>query len=347
MFLVIGTYATKRYKYALPNFGRRISASIVHSKIPNGLLLFIGDESEEIEKASKKYVQDVLPAGWDFKLIQLPIEDEKVENYKEDAQFLIAKLQSTAFTEARRLRATHFWSVESDVLVPPNALSVSLDCLNFDNGYYDVAMCSYPSQGGGPFLGGRGTPQNQIAEDFSPEEKDVPKKLLSEINKREKESKKEGFEPSEEWIKRGSEINEKIKECPPKGNVFDANAKKWRKRGWMEYAYPAIGKGAIVPTDWVGFGCTMLSERALSLAHFDGYEGKGTQDLYIGWRRWKQAGLEMCVTTHAICDHVVRKRDGENQLWEDFILVHVYHETEGECEGHLRQVHIPFHTISD
>jgi len=347
MLLTISTYATKRYKYALPNFGRRISASIVQSKIPNGLFIFVGDESEEIEKGSKKYVQDVLPSGWDFKLIQLPIEDDKLENYKEDAQFVIANLQSTAFTEARKLRATHFWSVESDVLVAPNALSVSMDCLKFDNGYYDVAMCTYPSQGGGPFLGGRGTLQHQIAEDFTQEEKEIPKKLLSEMSKREKQAKKEDFEPSEEWLKRGSEIHEEIKSSPPKGNVFDANAKKWRKRGWMEYAYPAIGKGAVVPTDWVGLGCTMLSERALSLAHFDGYEGKGTQDLYIGWRRWKQANLNMCVTTHAICDHVVRKRDGENQLWEDFTLVHAYHETEGECEGHLRQHHIPFHTISD
>ena len=113
----------------------------------------------------------------------------------------------------------------------------------------------------------------------------------------------------------------------------------------MEAAYPAIGKGAIVPTDWVGLGATMLSKKALSLAHFDGYEGKGTQDLYLGWTRWKPAGLNMCVTTHSICDHVVRKRDGENQVWDDFTHVHVYHEMDGEYEGHLRQRHGKHYTF--
>ena len=143
-------------------------------------------------------------------------------------------------------------------------------------------------------------------------------------------------------------VMEDIKKSPPKGNVYELNSKKWRKRGWMEYAYPSIGKGAIVPTDWVGLGCTLLSPKALSLAHFDGYLGKGTQDLYLGWHRWKQNKLNMCVTTHSICDHVIRARDkNDSQIWENFIIVNTYHEEEGEYEGHLRQVHTPFYNFTE
>ena len=310
-----------------------------------GLVLFVADESEEIAIGAREYVQDILPVGWEFELIQLPIEDGGLRNYKEDAQFLIAQMQSAAFTRARTLGATYFWSIESDVLVPPNALRVLMDCVHFDDGYYDIAMCSYPSQGGGAFLGGRGDYRHNIAEDFTKDERKLPKKLSDEIDKREREAKKKGFEPSEEWLNRGKEIGEDIKKHPPKDNVFALNAEKWRKRGWMEYAYPAIGKGAIVPTDWVGLGCTMLNREALSLAHFDGYQGKGTQDLFLGWNRWKPAGLNMAVTTHAICDHVVRAREGEDQLWNKFTHVHAYHEPEGECEGHLRQLHVPHVTF--
>ncbi|MBT4392257.1 MAG: hypothetical protein HOD35_06360 [Euryarchaeota archaeon] len=48
----------------------------------------------------------------------------------------------------------------------------------------------------------------------------------------------------------------------------------------------------------------------------------------------------MCVTTHSVCDHVIRKRgkDG-NQVWEDFVIVNSFHEEDGEYVGHLRQQH--------
>jgi hypothetical protein len=111
----------------------------------------------------------------------------------------------------------------------------------------------------------------------------------------------------------------------------------------MEYAYPGIGKGALLPTDWVGLGCTMLSRKALALAHFDGYQGKGTQDLYLGWNYWKPNDIKMCVSTHSICDHIIRGRDGEEQLWDKFTHVRAFHEPEGEYKGHLRQDHVPFH----
>lgn len=338
--IIASTYATERYAYALPNFGRRLAASLSISQEAGGLVLFIGDESKKIKEDSHKFIADVLPSHWDFKLIQLPLNDKGLKNYKEDAQLLIAQMQSVALTEARKLGASFFWSLESDVLVPHNALSVSLDILSFDNGYYDVAMCTYPSQGGGAFLGGRGSYQRQIGEDFEEEERQVPKALASKKKKHLAKKTRD-----EKWVEEIREIEKEIKQCPPKGNVYELNGKSWKPRGWMEYAYPAIGKGSIVPTDWVGMGCTMLSEKALSMAHFDGYEGKGTQDLYLGWNRWKPHGLNMCVTTHAICDHVIRKRDGEDQLWDDFTVVNAYHEPEGIHQGHLRQRHTPLYTF--
>lgn len=345
MRYVFATYATERYDYALPNFGRRLASAIYHSGIKEGDFIFIGDKSEKIKESALLYIGGLLPENWRFHFYDLPLVDKDLRNYKEDAQLLIAQMQSFAFTKARQFDADYFWSLEADVLVPPNSLSVLSDILRFDNGYYQVAMCSYPSQGGGAFLGGRGDYQHYIAEDFLTDEKEVPKELLDEIEKRDKETEEDNFEPSEEWIERGRTIGEELRACPPKGNVFEANSKRWRKRGWMEYAYPAIGKGAILPTDWVGLGCTMINKKALALAHFDGYEGKGTQDLYLGWNYWKPNDIKMCVTTHAVCDHVIRQRDGEDQLWENFVHVRAFHEPEGECEGHLRQNHVPFYTF--
>ena len=341
--IAVATYATKRYSYAIPNFIRRLSASIIHAKQKKGTIIFVSDKSSEIKKVLNQ-VQEYIPNGWEIKLYDIDVKDDNLTNYKEDAQLLIAQLQSHAFSIARALDVDYLWSVESDVLVAHNSLDVSLNILDFDQGYYDVAMCAYPSQGGGAYLGGRGNYFHHIADDFSTEEKDLPKELREEIKVREKEAKKTGFDPDREWLERGRQINEEVKGCPPKENVFSANGKKWRQRGWFDYAYPAIGKGAIVPTDWVGLGCTLISKKALALAHFDGYEGKGTQDLYVGWNFWKPNDINMCVTSHSICDHIIRRRDGEKQLWEDFIHVFAYHEYEGECKGHLRQRHLPFYT---
>lgn len=345
MRLCIATYATERYDYALPNVGRRIASCLYHSNITEGDFIFVGDNSEKIKESALLYIKELLPENFKFHFLALNLKDCKLANYKEDAQLLIAQMQTSAFTLARKLNAEYFWSIESDVLVPTNALSVSLDILKFDNGYYDVAMCSYPSQGGGAFLGGRGDYNHHIAEDFTDEEKELEDDITKELEERKKQIEEESFEPSQEWINRGRELHDIVKKSPPKGNVFEANAKRWRKRGWMEYAYPAIGKGSIVPTDWVGLGCTLLSKKALALAHFDGYEGKGTQDLFLGWTYWKPNGINMCVTTHVICDHIIRKRkeNTEEQLWEEFTHVLAYHEQEGECAGHLRQRHVHFY----
>lgn len=344
--LIIATYATKRYGYALPNFGRRMASAVAEcADLEIDIkFLFIGDTSESIKEKAWKDVFEYMPEWVECVFHPIAINDDDVKNYKEDAQLLIAQMQGEAFSLARKWGADYFFSAESDVLVQPNTIKVALDCIKFDNGYYDVAMCSYPSQGGGPFLGGRGSQYKHIEEDVDRAERKVPEELSKKREELEQKLK-DAKEEDESLFEELREIDEEIKKCEPIGNVYELNAKKWRKRGWMEYAYPAIGKGAIVPTDWVGLGATLLSRKALSLAHFDGYEGRGTQDLYLGWNRWVPAGLKMCVTTHSICDHVVRKRDGDDQVWDDFTHIHVYHELDGEYEGHLRQRHGKHYTF--
>lgn len=339
--LVVATYATQRYAYALPNFGRRFASCLYHSNQKKGKFIFVADGSDIIKEQSYKYIASLLPDGWEFIYQPLyALKDSNLRNYKEDAQLLICQMQSHAFTLARKLNASLFWSLESDVLIPTNALTVSKDILNFDNSYYDVVMCTYPSQGGGAFLGGGGTYKKHIEDDFLYEERLIPPALAERKKKNDKVKHKDR---DEKWWEENKEIYDHIKRCPPKNNVYTLNGKKWRKRGWLDYHYPAMGKGCIMPTDWVGLGCTMMSKKALSLAHFDGYLGKGTQDLHIVWNCWKPNDINLCVTSHAICDHIIRERDGEDQLWDKFTHVQAYHEPEGEFKGHLRQSYIPFY----
>ena len=125
----------------------------------------------------------------------------------------------------------------------------------------------------------------------------------------------------------------RVKNCPPDGNIWEVIAKHgWHPRGWMDYAYPGIGKGAIVPSDWCGLGNTLLSKRALQLADFTGYLGHGTQDLFLCWRRWRPNGLRIACVPHIAADHVKKSADGK-------IVHHVaFHEPEGPYEGHLRGI---------
>ena len=214
--------------------------------------------------------------------------------------------------------------------------------------YYSIATCAYPSQGGGGYLFGRGTVYRQILPDFYEDEREVPKEILEEMQELRKEinkpldfknTKEEDYKLLEEKAKKLQQFEKDIEKYPPKGNVWELNAKQWRKRGWGDNAYPAIGLGAMVPSDWCGGGCTMMNERALDLAIFDGYEGKGTEDLYIIWNRWYPNGLKICSLPHCLCDHVVR--DKTNPL--KYIHCQCYHETEGECVGHLRLRYKPFY----
>ena len=336
--IAIVTAATKSYLYCWPQLIRAISIAASHHG--DAHFIFATDQSEESKKA-EEYAKGYLPEGWKITAIRLPItEDEK--DYKEAAQTRIAQLQGAAFEFARRIKSDLCWSVESDTIPTANALRVLEWTLQMPDAsgdpYYHIVAATYPN---GLFLGGFGDHKNQIAEDFLPSErklkprlklllekceermKAIPKPTNSkEAEKAQATAKKEG--------KRMGRIRELIKKSPPTGNVFELNAKGYRRRGWMDFAYPGIGLGSVVPSDWCGLGCTLLSKKALQLADFNGYQGKGTQDLFLCWQKWHPAGLRIACAPHVACDHI--KRTGDQ-------ITHfrAYHEQEGECRGHLRQ----------
>lgn len=345
MRFAITVCATKRYSYALTAQARRVAACV--RDMTDGVIILVGDKSKELQKALKVY-EEILPKGWTAELIQLDGLNDEHKNYKEDAQLTIAQLRTAAFTRARFHNVEFCWSLDSDVLPPENALSCSLQMLSFDQGFYSIAACPYPSQGGGGFLCGRGTIYHQIAPDYTEEERIIPEDLQKQLDQTREALKVCHSERSEEspgkiekLQKELQSLDEKVRGCPAKGNVFELNAKRWRPRGWFDNAYPAIGRGSIVPSDWAGFGCTLMNRRALASAHFDGYEGKGTEDLYIIWNRWYQNGLKIAAIPHCPCDHIIRNLGKEGY----YIHQQAYHETEGECVGHLRYRSRPFYSM--
>lgn len=340
--LVITICATKAYTYAMREQASRIVANLDHE--PAGTVLLVGDASDELKRVADFY-KTILPEGWTVERVTIKEASDNHENYKEGAQMLIARLRSAAFAKARQLRAVLTWSLDSDTLPPANALRCMKTMLEFDGGYYSVSTCPYPNTG---FLGGRGSPQHPIAEDFLPHERKVPPELLAEHEANEAELKAilaDKKQPTDEQRQRWDATHKKIRECPPDGNIWEVIAKHgWRPRGWLDHAYPAIGRGAVVPSDWCGFGCTLLNAQALALAHFEGYEGKGTEDLYICWHRWYPAGLRLNVITHCPCDHVIweKKKGGDAGT---YTLHQSYHETQGETAGHLRTRTMPWRPL--
>lgn len=323
--LIIASYATRSYLHAWPQCLRAIAAAAAHHVEAH--FVFATDESPEAG-AAFELAKNHLPEGWKVTRLTLPIADDTSVNYKEEAQLRIAALQGAAFEFARKIRASALWSVESDNLVPADALRAlewALALPTADGSpYYDIVAATYPN---GLFLGGFGTPQNQIAEDFLPEERRIHTRLQRAIAACAARLK---AGPNEREMKRSNRLRARAQKCPPDGNIWEVTAKHgWRRRGWMDFAYPGIGKGAIVPSDWCGMGCTLLSRRALAHADFSGYAGHGTQDLFLCWQRWYPAGLRIACVPHVICDHV--KRQGDK-------IAHLvaYHETSGECRGHLR-----------
>lgn len=334
MKIAVTICATKKYTYAMSAQARRVQSSLINRE--KGTIILCGD-GKELESYKSLY-KDLVP-HWDCIVLDLKGLGEH-RNYKESAQLVIGQMRTAAFAKARSLGVDYCWSLDSDVLPPPNALTCMLQSLEFDDGYYSISMVTYPSQGGGGFLGGRGTPQNQIAPDYYEHEREIPEDLKKEL-----EEVRAGIKEkpdNEELHKKHAELSDKVRECKPKGNVWKVNADfGWELRGWMDNAYPGIGRGAILPSDWCGFGCTLMNREALDHAHFDGYEGKGTEDLYIGWRRWYPQGLKINVITHVLCDHVVRNPGNPGH----FVLCQAYHETEGKCIGHIRLRHLPWYSF--
>lgn len=325
----ISICSTRSYSYALLAQARKVQACIENE--PEGVVILVGDASKELKDAHGFY-QSILPKEWKVELITGKFEDG-LPNYKNPAQLMIARMRSIAFDRSRQLNVDLCWSLDSDVLPPPNALKCMKQMLEFDDGLYSVSTCPYPSQGGGAFLGGRGTPERPILPDFYDDERNIPKKLQKRMAEHHQRIKELKGRPDKKWMDERRKISELIQKCPPRGNVFAMNAKGFRRRGWMVAAYPEIGWGAIVPTDWCGFGCTLMNKKALALAQFDGYDGGGTEDLYIVWKRWYRHGLKINCIAHVPCDHVIRDRKDKAKL----ILCQSYHEQKDpECVGHLR-----------
>ena len=335
---------TKSYLHAWSQCVRAVAAAAWHHEEAH--FIFVTDESKESRHA-EEVLKAELPDGWKISTLRLKMEDDTSKRYKEEAQIRIARLQGAGFSVARKIRSSACWVVESDTIVPADSLRVlewTLGMPTADGSpHYDIAAATYPN---GLFLGGFGTYRNPIAEDFLPHEKKIPARLKLLLEKCEerlskKAENKEEFEKLKPMFekegKRMGRLRERVKHHPPDGTIWDVNAKHgWRRRGWMDFAYPGIGHGAIVPSDWCGLGCTLLSQRALAHADFTGYDGKGTQDLYLCWKRWHPAGLRIACVPHIACDHIKPKPPEAPEDMPDIVHYVAYHEPEGEHRGHLR-----------
>jgi hypothetical protein len=337
--------ATRSYLHAFPQCVRAIASSAWHLEAAHFILAT--DESKEAKSAAE-IAQRELPEGWKVTVLNLPIKDDASTRYKEEAQLRIAALQGAAFAFARKIRATRLLVVESDTIIPADALRVlewTLDMPGADGRpHYHIAAATYPN---GLFLGGFGTQAHQIAEDFLPSERKLPSRLalcLDTCESRLKSCKNQ--KTAEREHKRMHRLRERVKKCPPDGNIWEVTAKHgWRRRGWLDFAYPGIGRGSIVPSDWCGLGCTLLSHAALAHADFTGYEGKGTQDLFLCWHRWHPAGLRIAAVPHVACDHIKRRSPSDPPDSPEILHHRAYHELEGEHRGHLRVRTQPFISV--
>jgi len=235
MNLTVASYATKSYLYAWPQCVKHIMTAI-HS-YETGNFIFATDESKEGKDAAS-FLGKQLPENWRLHVIHLPITDDTSENYKKNAQLRIARLQGSTLDLARKLKTDLFWSVESEVLVPPDALKISEWVLNIPDNYYDIAMVTYPN---GAFLGGRGTYTHPIEEDFLPHERKMKSRVLNTWKARKKRvddlslTNLNGKQPvtKEEFIERRSKVEKEfkklhrleqmIKKYPPDGNIFEVD----------------------------------------------------------------------------------------------------------------------------
>ncbi len=334
MKLAICTVATASYQYALRAHAAAVQQNVRLAGIESGHFILVTCQKPVPEIVA--HYAAVLGPKWEIHHIALPLQDGH-ECYKTDAQMVIAALFAAAFEKARALDVDYLWTLESDVLAGPNNLRCMRDMLAFDDGYYGVAFCPYISQGGGGVMGGRANEQHWIAPNFYEDELEIPAELAERKTAHALTLKdiKRGESPPKEWHEENGKIHAEIKKCPPKnGNVFACNAVRWRPRGWLEYAYPECGRGAIVPSDWMPTGNNLFGRTALSMLDFIGYEGGGTQDLSLVFRKLRPQGIRLCVLPHCVSHHVVRRKDADGKTIHK--LLYMYHEPEGEYAGHIR-----------
>jgi hypothetical protein len=348
MKLGIYTVSTLKHSYALKAQARALHSACIYAKIKKPVIVIVCSDDKFFDEVEFEY--ENLFNGR-AKVIIIKKEEffdcDKRKSYKNEVQLMIAKMRTIGTKRLLAEGCDRILSMDSDVIPKYNSIRCMLDTLKFDNGYYGVAQCPYPSQGGGSFLGGRGTPQNHILDDFTEKERNIPKELKEEIKKAEDDLKKFLRKLEKDKVevnkktdleidakrKKLHKIQKKVDTCGPKTNVFAANGKQWRRRGWFDYAYPAIGKGSVVPVDWVGFGCTMMTRETASMCDFSGYNGGGTEDLFIVWNRWYPNNVNIANIAHCPSDHIIRDRINDGK----YIHILTYHELGGEFVGHLRQ----------
>lgn len=362
--LAITICATEKYSYAVNAQAYSVQSAIYeyircrNTPLKVSLIL-VSDGCKKMCSLENLYIKLLSHESIKLEILHRKLHDIKQPKvgYKTEAQRLIARLRSIAFSLAKNEVPDYCLSLDSDILIKANALVCMEDALTFDNYYYSVAMSTYPSQGGGAFLGGRGSYARRILENVYNDEKNVPEKILNRL-----ESLKNQYnecvtlirsETQEDKInihKKIRTLNSKManwhkyvsKRMPATGNVFELNGKGWRQRGWFDFAYPGIGKGSIVPIDWTGFGCLLINRKALNFIDFHGYIGEGTEDLFINWERWYPNGIKIACLPHCPSDHVIRKRTQKGENFNELFLIFSHHQVGGESDGHLRQIAKPF-----
>lgn len=319
MKTAIFTAATKSYCYAIEHCANALARSL-HGSSDEFVWIIATDSVESVSPGIRAW------ESFGFKsptIIETGLP-EAPQKYKEESQLLIAKLQQACMDEATKTNADLYFSVESDIIVHPDAyagLKWLLECPVRPK--YDIAAATYFN---GSFLCGRGTPSKQICDDFYEEEREIPEDLANEL--KELRSLKS---PTTEDHKKMAEAMEKVKTCIPTGNIFQLNGKSWKRRGWLDCAYPgAVSQGAVLPTDWCGLGCTMWGRDVMELTNFGGYEGKGTQDLHLVWSKWHPAGKRIGCVVGVPAGHV-KIIEEKKVLWDPFFVPH----GEETC-GHLR-----------
>lgn len=333
--LAIIICATRSFQYALETQARAIKQNATLAKVRSAHIILVTDK-KPVARLLALY--SALFDGWHVHHLALPVKEGAKKDYSKNAQLLIAQMYSAGFDRARALGAGQVWTLEADVIPEPNNLRCMRDMLKFDGGYYDVSFCPYVSAGGGGIMGGRGNANAWIFPNWTEDEHDLPEELSQRLKAH--RDQLSGEKPSQEWIDVMKALEAEAKACPPKGNVFKLNADKWKRRGWLEFAYPGIGKGAVLPSDWLPMGNNLFSKNAIQLVDFTGYAGSGTQDLYLTYFRLASNGLKFCVIPHSTSHHVVKKKNADGG---PLTMYYLSHEQEGECVGHLRQRELPFY----
>lgn len=336
MKLSIRICGTKSYLHVWKHLLWRVVANARDQECVH--IVYVSDESKECLEAFQRLKKEV-PASWETEHRPLAVTDEfdaDKDKAKAQASNLIARLHGEGFAASRLWGADQCWTVEPDVLPPTDALKMMQWAIQMPDDYYGVVYCTYPNNS---FIGGFGDALHNIAEDVKEDEREI----TPELQKRWDIVKKKCAEippdkRDEALIAEVRSVGEDIKSSAPKyAHLFERWFKiGYRRGGWMESAYPNVGRGTgVVPVDWCGEGCNLLSKRALAVASYEGFAGGVSQDLFLCWKKYYPAGIRIGCIPHTLCDHV-KCIDGK--------LMHMqaFHELEGEARGHLRMVMKPW-----